>query len=1092
MRKILVVDDTASSREAVLSLLEDEGYEAIEAGDGAEGLRVAQKEQPQLVISDILMPSMDGYEFVRQLRSNPKLAQIPVIFYTANYHRREAKNLAEQCGVAHVLVKPCGARELLGAVAEALSGADTPASLQVDREFDREHLQLLTDKLSNKADELSALNSRFIALTELNVQLASERDPFVLLERVCASARHLLGAKYAILAISDHFESNAPKVWSSGMDRLGGPAPINRIEEGFPGEAYLQRRAVRASRSEVSPLQLPLPSSFPPAACAVAVPISSLTRTYGWLCLVDKLGSAQFDANDERMLSTLGAQVGRIYESGSLYLDVQRHAAQLSVEMEERERASDQLRDSELRFRQLVENIDSVFFIATADLSKPIYISPAFERIWGRNSSGLFENPRSWIEMVHPADRDQALRSRELACCNWPTQSESEFRIIRPDGQIRWLMERLYPIVDAAGKVSRAVGINADITARKETEAKVIQLSRVHAMMSGINSLIVRVNDRDQLFTKACRLAVEEGRFRVAWCALLDAPTGQVHAVASTGEIPELPGLVNPTMGRSSINDNIVTTAIRSQKAQICNNLQSDLVNLDDHEVLVERGFRGLGVFPLLTAGNSVGCLILMTDEIGLFDAAETSLLVELADNISFALDHIDKAERLDYLAYYDPLTGLANRTLFVERLAIHANAAVRNKSRFALVIVGPERLEAFSDVLGRAGGDELLRRLAERLVEIVRSPDLVARIGPEQFAAIIPDLKSDYGVQNTVEHWWRDWLGPTFTIDGQELTISAKSGIAIFPADGVDADALVRSGQAALKTAKDSSSRHVFYTPHLGERLVERVTLHNQMRRALENDEFILHYQPKVDMAQRRLVGVEALMRWQSPQLGLIPPSKFIPIMEENGLIVEAGAWALRRACLDRSRWLDQGFKAPRIAVNVSAMQLRHEDFVPMLVEILKCAGRKAGIDIEVTESVLMEDVAENIEKLSAVRRLGVQIALDDFGTGYSSLSYLARLPVETVKIDRSFVIAMLEDPSATALVSTIISLAHTLKLQTIAEGVEVEEQAESLSLLRCDQMQGYLISKPLSFDYMSEFLRRDRPTSPMTGTTKRERSGN
>jgi CheY-like chemotaxis protein len=346
MRKILVVDDTASSREAVLTLLEDEGYQAIEAGDGADGLRVAEKEQPQLVISDILMPSMDGYDFVRHLRLNPKLAQIPVIFYTANYHRREARNLAEQCGVVRVLVKPCGAGELLGAVADALSGVDRAIEPKIDCEFDREHLQLLTDMLSNKVDELSALNSRFAALTELNVQLASERDPFVLLERVCAGARNLLGAKYAILALADRLDSGAPKVWSSGMDRLGGPAPINRIDEGLPGEAYLQRRAVRASRLEGTPFKLPLPSSFPPAASAIAVGISSLTQTYGWLCLIDKLGAVQFDVNDERMLTTLGAQVGRIYESDRLYLEVQRYAAQLSVEMAEREGTSDQLRKS--------------------------------------------------------------------------------------------------------------------------------------------------------------------------------------------------------------------------------------------------------------------------------------------------------------------------------------------------------------------------------------------------------------------------------------------------------------------------------------------------------------------------------------------------------------------------------------------------------------------------------------------------------------------------------------------------------------------------------------------------------------------------
>ncbi len=204
-----------------------------------------------------------------------------------------------------------------------------------------------------------------------------------------------------------------------------------------------------------------------------------------------------------------------------------------------------------------------------------------------------------------------------------------------------------------------------------------------------------------------------------------------------------------------------------------------------------------------------------------------------------------------------------------------------------------------------------------QRLVQAVSSSDLVAHIGTNQFAVIIPDLQSDYGVQNTIGRWWREWLGSTFarSPDGQELTISAKASIALYPADGIETDSLLRNSQAALKKAKDSSAKHVFYTTNLSERLAERVTLENQMRRALENEEFVLHYQPKVDMGQRRLVGVEALIRWQNPQLGLIPPNKFIPIMEENGLIVEVGTWVMRQACLDRSRWLEQGLRAPRIA---------------------------------------------------------------------------------------------------------------------------------------------------------------------------------
>ena len=1076
MTNILVVDDNAPNRKAIFTLLQHEGYSPVEATDGADGLRVAELNRPQLIISDILMPSMDGYEFVRQLRSNPALAQTAVIFYTANYHKREATALAEQCGVARVIMKPCGAKEFLRAVADVLAGAPTPSSPPDNRDFERNHMRVLTDELSAKADQLSELNSRFVALTELNVQLASERDPSVLLERVCTGARNLLGAKYAVLAIADRKNLNPPRVWTSGIDLHAGPAPTFQIDEGLPGQAYSKCQTLRASRSQNASVDFGQLSHFPTALSALAAPIQSLTRTYGWIYLADKLGSEGFDANDESMLGTLGAQVGRIYENGSLYLEVQQHAAQLLVEMEERERAAVELRNGEMRFRQLAENIEDVFFIATADLSESIYMSPAFERIWGRPSSELLENPRRWIEMIHPADRERAVRSRESAARHWPAQSEIEFRILRPDGQTRWILERLFPIMDDAGNALRAVGIDTDITERKEAEAKIVQLSRVHSMLSGINSLIVRVSDRNELFREACRLAVDEGRFRVAWCALLDSATGQVHPVASKGDLPEIHELLSPTISDCPADDNIVTAALRSRRAEICNNLEADAFGLRGREKLIEQGFRGLGVFPLLAEEHSIGCLVLMTNETGLFDAAETRLLVELAGDISFALDHIDKVERLNYLAYYDSLTGLANRTFLGERLAIHAGAAARRDGRFALVTVGPERFEGFRESLGRSTGDDLLRKVAGRLVETVGSADLVAHLGSDQFAVIIPDLQSDYSVQNTIERWWREWLGPTFKVDDQEFTLSAKAGIALYPADGIDADTLLRNAQAALKKAKDSPSKHVFYTPNLSEKLAERVTLESQMRRALENEEFVLHYQPKVDMGDRRLVGVEALLRWQNPLLGLIPPSKFIPIMEENGLIVEVGTWVIRQACLDRSRWLERRLTAPRIAVNVSAMQLRQDDFVRTVSKILELAGGEAGIDFEVTESLLMENVNDNIKKLSAVRELGVQIALDDFGTGYSSLSYLARLPVKTLKIDRSFVIAMLDDPSATALVSTIISLARTLRLETVAEGVESEEQAKILRLLQCDQMQGYLISKPLSFDDMTIFLERNR----------------
>ena len=298
-----------------------------------------------------------------------------------------------------------------------------------------------------------------------------------------------------------------------------------------------------------------------------------------------------------------------------------------------------------------------------------------------------------------------------------------------------------------------------------------------------------------------------------------------------------------------------------------------------------------------------------------------------------------------------------------------------------------------------------------------------------------------------------------------------------MFPRDGPDFETLHRNAEAALKRAKASGERFLFYAGHMTERAGEKLTLENKLRLALERGEFVLHYQPEVDLETRRIEGVEALIRWQSPELGLVPPMNFIPLLEETGLILEAGAWAMRRAARDHGDWIARGLPAPRVSVNVSAIQLRKRDFVQTVQAAL--AESAPGLDLEITESLVMEDIEENIKKLAAVRDLGVGIAVDDFGTGYSSLRYLAMLPVQTVKIDRSFIATMLEDRNILTLVSTIISLAHSLKLKVVAEGVDSEEQAKVLRTLKCDQLQGYLVSRPLPPEQLSALLRSDKPAA-------------
>jgi diguanylate cyclase (GGDEF)-like protein len=602
---------------------------------------------------------------------------------------------------------------------------------------------------------------------------------------------------------------------------------------------------------------------------------------------------------------------------------------------------------------------------------------------------------------------------------------------------------------------------------------KIDRLTRGHVVLSRINGLIVRVSERDELFREVCRIAVEDGRFRMAWIGVVDREAMRVRPVArhGTGEdyVRLMPlQLSDPVSVGSAISGRVVL----ERRAVVSNDMTRDPRILLGKEAL-ERGFRSLAMLPLLVGEEAVAILALYAGEIAFFDEQEMKLLHELAGDISFALDHIEKSEKLDYLAYYDSMTGLANRTLFHERLEQGLAAAGREQRKLALIVLDIERFKTINDTLGRQAGDALLKQVADRMAGNAPDSASLGRIGADHFAIMTTDIQNADDLARLTKRRLEAFFGPPFRIGETELRIAAKLGLAMFPGDGADAETLFRNAEAALKKAKASGERYLFYTQAMNEHVAEKLALENKLRQALEKDEFVLHYQPKVNLETRRIVGVEALIRWQSPELGLVPPMKFIPLMEETGLILPVGSWALKRAALDHRAWVEARLKPPRVAVNVSAIQLHQRDFVDMVERAIMEGVAPVGIDLEITESLIMQDVESTIEKLKKVRALGIKVAIDDFGTGHSSLAYLAKLPVETLKIDRSFVIRMLDDPDTATLVQTMISLAHSLRLTVVAEGVDSEEQAKVLRLLRCDEMQGYLFSRPVPFDQLTALLK-------------------
>jgi diguanylate cyclase (GGDEF)-like protein len=786
MATVLIADDDAAVRRLLTAVLRPRGHTVIEAGNGEQALELAESRRPELIVSDLLMPAMDGYELVRRLRTAPDTARTPVIFLTAEYDEGDATELARSAGVSRVLRKPCKPADVLAAVDHALGETPQTSASEITGSFSVRHLRLMADKLTAQAAELQAANAR-----------------------------------------------------------------------------------------------------------------------------------------------------------------LESHTAQLEREVAERKKAAQELG----------------------------------------------------------------------------------------------------------------------------------QLNRVHAMVSSINGVIVRVRERELLLEEVCNLAVEHGKFRFAWIGLADSDLSTVLILASAGASPNVARKVGKSfVVESEQGRSLVQEALTLRRPAICN----DLIGAQDQvrfgAELVVGGNRSAAVLPLVVDGKAAGVLGLYTDEIGFFNEGEQRLLHELSGQISFALDHIVKTERLDYLAYYDALTGLANRTLLVQRLARDIEAAASRHSSLAIVVFDIDRFENINDSFGRHVGDQVLKTLVGRLMQCLGDPGRAARVGPDEVVALIPDARSENDVARTVVEWSQRIFSTPFHAHNTELRLSGKAGIALFPTDGTDPETLLKHAQTALKKCKGTTDSHLFYTQDMSSRTAERLALEIKLRAGLENDEFVLHYQPKIDTRTGRLIGVEALVRWNSPELGIVSPSHFIPLMEETGIIVDAGRWALRRAIADRRRWTDAGLRAPRIAINVSTIELRKQDFVDVFAQTLGTGDEDHGIDIEVTESIIMEDVAANIAKLLAIRELGVDIAIDDFGTGYSSLAYLARLPVQVLKIDRAFVAAMLEDASAMTLVSTMISLARSLKLTVVAEGVEQEEQARMLRLLRCDQMQGFLFDAPLTFEDMTERLRTRR----------------
>jgi diguanylate cyclase (GGDEF)-like protein len=499
------------------------------------------------------------------------------------------------------------------------------------------------------------------------------------------------------------------------------------------------------------------------------------------------------------------------------------------------------------------------------------------------------------------------------------------------------------------------------------------------------------------------------------------------------------------------------------------------------YDLASKGGTRSGASFPLLKGDEAVGVLLFLSSEQDTFTEDLVELLARLAENVSFALENFDRdaekkqaEERIKYLATHDVLTGLPNRASFNQLLDLSIKSARRNDRKCAVLFIDLDRFKVIKDSLGHAAGDALLIEVSHRLRRCVRESDVVVRLGGDEFIVMLNEV-ADNEQTATVAQKVLAAISPAFTLAGQECHTTASIGIAMFPADGADVETLTKNADLAMYLAKeDGKNDFRFFTEGVKTQSIERLMLEASLRHALERKQFSLHYQPKVDLATGQITGVEALLRWTHPDLGMLPPMQFIPLAEEIGLIVPIGRWVLREACAQNMAWQRQGLRAVSMAVNLSPRQFVDENLLHDIDGALVASGMPPEfLQLEVTESMVMQNVPRAIKLLDAIQSRGIRLAIDDFGTGYSSMSLMKQFPIDTIKIDRSFVRDLPNDSEDKAIAQAIISMGKALGMTVVAEGVETTEQETFLRNHACDEMQGFLFSKPVPPEQMSDLLR-------------------
>ena len=732
----------------------------------------------------------------------------------------------------------------------------------------------------------------------------------------------------------------------------------------------------------------------------------------------------------------------------------------------EHRRAEEMLRESEERFRLIAENVGDLVAMVDTD-GRRIYNSPSYRTVL--RSDEIQPGSDSFRE-IHPGDRDR-IKAIFRETVRTGVGRRTEFRFLLNDGGIRYIESEGRVIRDATGSVSKVVLVSRDISERKRAEQRERMEHAVTRVLAESETLAEAIPKIVQTICETlnwdcgARWSLDEQRNAICCVETWGIPN---EAVAEfTAEVRKV--TLQPT------HHGLVRQVWVSGAPKWIPDVSRD-EGFQRAQLAAKAGLHGAFAFPILAGNVTLGVLEFFSREIRNSDPSLLQMVRVIGSQIGQFMARKQAEENLLYVATHDTLTGLPNRYMLNQRFAHALNNAQRYRKSMALLFLDLDRFKFINDTLGHPFGDRVLTEVAGRLRLCLREIDTIARFGGDEFVALIEDFAAPGDIVSVAQKILHAVRWP-FLLDGETCHVTASIGIGLYPDDGADFASLLKSADIAAYRAKEQGkNNYLFYSEEMNDHLSARIAKETRLQGALEKNEFVLHYEPKIEINTGRITGMEALIRWQHPDLGLLPPLEFIGLAENSGLIVPIGAWVLRTGCA-YNQTLQSRVPAPlTVSVNLSARQFEDKHLLREIERALNESALKPGnLELEITESMVMRDIQSSKKILDGIKSMGIRLAIDDFGTGYSSLVSIKRFPFDCIKIDRSFIKDIPQDPDDVAITQAIIAMAHSLRLKVIAEGVETREQLDFLTELGCHEFQGHYFRKPQPAEDFSKLLREN-----------------